>query len=231
MDSRCRIELFGGLRVCQGDRVITRFRTQKTAALLAYLAYHGDRRHSREVLIDLLMAGGRLRRRPAQAQRRSLLPAPAARAPGRAGRGVPPDGAAHRLPQPGDRDHGRGGVRSGPAVGGERPQRGGPGAQSEPGGGAVQQRAAARVLRGLDPAPAAAADGDVLPGGPAADRLLGADRRRGPRPGVRAPRPEHGGPEGGSAPRTGAALCGGGTALRSAPPMRRAGAPRRIGRA
>jgi hypothetical protein len=29
----------GGLRVVQGDRVLTRFRTQKTGALLAYLAY------------------------------------------------------------------------------------------------------------------------------------------------------------------------------------------------
>jgi len=36
MDVSCNIELFGGLRVLQGDRVVTRFRTQKTASLLAY---------------------------------------------------------------------------------------------------------------------------------------------------------------------------------------------------
>jgi DNA-binding SARP family transcriptional activator len=51
-DAPCRVELFGGLRVHLGERVITRFRTQKTAALLAYLAYHNDRAHSREVLIE-----------------------------------------------------------------------------------------------------------------------------------------------------------------------------------
>jgi hypothetical protein len=39
-DPRCRIELFGGLRLLQGDRVITRFRTHKAATLLAYLALH-----------------------------------------------------------------------------------------------------------------------------------------------------------------------------------------------
>ena len=38
----------------QGKRVITRFRTQKTASLLAYLAFFGDRMHSREVLSELL---------------------------------------------------------------------------------------------------------------------------------------------------------------------------------
>src|ERR1051326_3118100 len=54
MDTRCRIELFGGLRLQQGDRLITRFRSQRTAALLAYLAYYRQRRHPREVLIDLL---------------------------------------------------------------------------------------------------------------------------------------------------------------------------------
>lgn len=49
----CHIELFGGLRVHLGSRVVTRFRTHKTSALLAYLAYHRDRMHSREVLIEL----------------------------------------------------------------------------------------------------------------------------------------------------------------------------------
>jgi DNA-binding SARP family transcriptional activator len=54
MNSQCSIELFGGIRVEQGKRVITRFRTQKTASLIAYLAFFGDRMHSREVLIDML---------------------------------------------------------------------------------------------------------------------------------------------------------------------------------
>jgi len=47
-----RIELFGGLRVRQGPRVIERFRTQKTASLLAHLATFGDQSHSREALAD-----------------------------------------------------------------------------------------------------------------------------------------------------------------------------------
>src|SRR6186997_783720 len=50
----CRIELLGGLRVHYGGHAITRFRTRKTAALLAYLAYHCHRQHPRELLIELL---------------------------------------------------------------------------------------------------------------------------------------------------------------------------------
>src|SRR5262249_11747289 len=59
MDQLCRIELFGGLRAQQGDRVITRFRTQKTGALLAHLALahsadtRRQRAHSREALVEL----------------------------------------------------------------------------------------------------------------------------------------------------------------------------------
>lgn len=49
-----RIELFDGLRAVVGATVITRFRTQKTAALLAYLAYTLPRRHARETLIELI---------------------------------------------------------------------------------------------------------------------------------------------------------------------------------
>lgn len=48
-----RIELFGQLRAYRGEHSLTRFRTQKTAALLAYMAYHLPQQHSREVLIDL----------------------------------------------------------------------------------------------------------------------------------------------------------------------------------
>jgi DNA-binding SARP family transcriptional activator len=57
MDPRCRVELLGRLRVTQGERKITRFRTQKTGALLGYLAYHLERTHPREVLVELLWPG------------------------------------------------------------------------------------------------------------------------------------------------------------------------------
>ena len=51
----CTVNLFGGLSLrLPGQAAITRFRTQKTAALLAYLAFHRDRLHAREVLIDML---------------------------------------------------------------------------------------------------------------------------------------------------------------------------------
>src|SRR5207247_9700715 len=53
MDRRWQIDLMGRLRATQGDRVVTRFRAQKGGALLAYLAYHLDRPHSREELIEL----------------------------------------------------------------------------------------------------------------------------------------------------------------------------------
>ena len=54
MDARCHIEMLGGLQVVQGERVITRFRTHKTGALLAYLAFYRDQRQAREMLVDLL---------------------------------------------------------------------------------------------------------------------------------------------------------------------------------
>jgi predicted ATPase/DNA-binding SARP family transcriptional activator/uncharacterized protein HemY len=50
----CEIMMLGRLMVVQGDREITRFRTQKTAALLAYLAFYPNQAHSREILIDML---------------------------------------------------------------------------------------------------------------------------------------------------------------------------------
>lgn len=49
----CCIFLLGGLRVEAGNEVVTRFRTQKTGALLAYLALHSQRAHAREELADL----------------------------------------------------------------------------------------------------------------------------------------------------------------------------------
>lgn len=48
------IELLGALRAVHGDRQIAHFRTQKTAALLGYLARHRDRLQPREVLVELL---------------------------------------------------------------------------------------------------------------------------------------------------------------------------------
>jgi DNA-binding SARP family transcriptional activator len=49
-----RIELLGGLRAESATRVVTRFRTQKVASLLAYLAYYHPRTHPRDLLIELL---------------------------------------------------------------------------------------------------------------------------------------------------------------------------------
>ena len=49
-----RIEMFGGLRACCGERVVTRFPTYKTGILLAYLALYSNREHTRRELIELL---------------------------------------------------------------------------------------------------------------------------------------------------------------------------------
>jgi predicted ATPase/DNA-binding SARP family transcriptional activator len=54
LDALWRIELLGGLRAARGEQVVTRFRSQQTAALLAYLAYHPRHAHPREVLIEML---------------------------------------------------------------------------------------------------------------------------------------------------------------------------------
>jgi predicted ATPase len=54
MDAWCRIELLGGLQVWQAGRLISRFQTHKTGALLAYLAYYRHRSHAREELIEIL---------------------------------------------------------------------------------------------------------------------------------------------------------------------------------
>lgn len=53
-DARWRIELLGGLRAVGAGGTLTRFRTQKTGALLAYLAYHREREHPREELTEVL---------------------------------------------------------------------------------------------------------------------------------------------------------------------------------
>ncbi len=48
-----RIEMLGWLRCSRADRVVARFRTHKTGALLAFLAFHHHRSHPREFLIEL----------------------------------------------------------------------------------------------------------------------------------------------------------------------------------
>lgn len=50
--------MLGGLAVVQGERRITRFQTQKTGALLAYLALHLGKNHSREAVAELLWPDG-----------------------------------------------------------------------------------------------------------------------------------------------------------------------------
>ncbi|HEY3282297.1 MAG TPA: AAA family ATPase [Armatimonadota bacterium] len=54
MPKAWRVELLGGLRLRREERVITHFRTRKTGALLAYLAFFQHKPHPREKLIDLL---------------------------------------------------------------------------------------------------------------------------------------------------------------------------------
>lgn len=50
--------MLGGLRVTVGDREFTRFQTQKTGALLAYLALHRSRIHARESIAEMLWPDG-----------------------------------------------------------------------------------------------------------------------------------------------------------------------------
>lgn len=53
MNFRCRIEMFGQLKVIQADGDLTRFRTHKIGWILAYLALHRDQSVPRERLLDL----------------------------------------------------------------------------------------------------------------------------------------------------------------------------------
>lgn len=62
-----RIILLGGLELHRGDHVITHFRTQKTGALMAYLALYRQRSHSREMLATLFWPDD-----PEDAARKSL---------------------------------------------------------------------------------------------------------------------------------------------------------------
>lgn len=54
MDTPWRFELLGGFSIRQGERHITRFSTQKTGALLAFLAYYSHQTHTRDILITQL---------------------------------------------------------------------------------------------------------------------------------------------------------------------------------
>src|SRR5947209_14600487 len=53
LTDRWRIEMLGGLRATLGEQRISQFRTRKVAALLAYLAFDGNRPVPRESLIEL----------------------------------------------------------------------------------------------------------------------------------------------------------------------------------
>jgi predicted ATPase/DNA-binding SARP family transcriptional activator len=57
MGSRCRISMFGSLQAQQGEREISRFRSERTGALLAYLAYHVGKPHRREALAETIWPG------------------------------------------------------------------------------------------------------------------------------------------------------------------------------
>ena len=81
MNEPWKINLLGELRAERDGRSITRFRTQKAAILLAYLAYFQKRPHPREKLLDLLwpesdMEAGRANLRTALASLRRQLEPP-----------------------------------------------------------------------------------------------------------------------------------------------------------
>lgn len=83
-----QVQLLGGFQVRCGDRVVSRFKTYKTAALLARLALYAEREHSREDLVGLLWPDsepedGRGSLRSALAALRRLLADPGAGDPER----------------------------------------------------------------------------------------------------------------------------------------------------
>ena len=49
-----RVELLGGVRAISGSHVVSHFESRKAVSLLAYLAYHRDRMHPRELLAEML---------------------------------------------------------------------------------------------------------------------------------------------------------------------------------
>lgn len=56
MTTRCEVRVLGQLAVtfADGREPVTKFRTKKSAQLLAYLALHAGKAHAREFLIELL---------------------------------------------------------------------------------------------------------------------------------------------------------------------------------
>lgn len=81
MSSPWQIHLLGGLRVQRGPVVITRFRSHRFGALLAYLALFPQRLHTREALADLLwpdadLEAGRVNLRTALSSLRRQLEPP-----------------------------------------------------------------------------------------------------------------------------------------------------------
>ncbi len=87
LQANIAVYLFGGLRVRLGNRDITRFRTQKTASLLVYLALQTSRPSSREVLIDMFWPGegnGRMSLSGALSSLRQQLEPPHVASPGSA---------------------------------------------------------------------------------------------------------------------------------------------------
>src|SRR5688572_29930909 len=54
MNEPWKVSLLGGLRLLCGEQTVTRFKSQRTGALLGYLAYYlRQQSHSREALIEL----------------------------------------------------------------------------------------------------------------------------------------------------------------------------------
>ena len=60
MVAPCTIKLLGGLHVEWCDRLITRFRTRQTGALLACLALYREQAHPRDTLVELFWPGEKL---------------------------------------------------------------------------------------------------------------------------------------------------------------------------
>ena len=57
LPARWRVELLGGLQARSGEKIITRFRSRQTGALLAFLAFHRGRSFRRAALIEMLWPG------------------------------------------------------------------------------------------------------------------------------------------------------------------------------
>jgi predicted ATPase/DNA-binding SARP family transcriptional activator len=81
MERLWRIELLGRLRAVHAERVVTRFRSHKTGALLAYLAFHAGVSHPRDLLTELLwpeepLDSARMRLRTALSSLRRQLEPP-----------------------------------------------------------------------------------------------------------------------------------------------------------